>query len=107
MILTGISDEASSTLEGQIRATRELNWHHLEVRAVEIPGFPKANLHDIPDAAFDTAVQQLEEAGLGVYCFGSAIMNWSKRIGDPFEITLAEVKRAVPRMQRLGTTYVR
>ena len=34
-------------------------------------------------------------------------MNWAKKVGDPFEITLAEVKRAIPRMQRLGTQYVR
>ena len=45
--------------------------------------------------------------GLGVYCFGSAIMNWARKVGDPFEPTLAEVKRAIPRMTRLGTKYVR
>ena len=28
-------------------------------------------------------------------------------MGDPFEITLAEVKRAIPRMQRLGAKYIR
>lgn len=107
MILTGISDEADARLDGQIRATRELNWRSLEMRVVEVSGFPKANLHDISDEAFDVLVRQLEEAGLGVYCFGSAIMNWSKRIGDPFDVTLAEVKRAIPRMQRLGTKFVR
>jgi sugar phosphate isomerase/epimerase len=74
---------------------------------VEVPGFPKANFHDIPDAAFDIAVRKLETAGIGVYCFGSAVMNWAKKVGDPFEITLAEVRRAIPRMQRLGTQYVR
>src|SRR5664279_6208304 len=34
-------------------------------------------------------------------------MNWSKKVGDPFDITIAEVKRAIPRMQRLGAKYVR
>jgi sugar phosphate isomerase/epimerase len=34
-------------------------------------------------------------------------MNWSRRVEDPFEITLAEVKRAIPRMQRTGAKLVR
>ena len=107
MILTGISDEADSNLDGQIRATQELNWRSLEMRVVEVAGFPKANLHDVSDAAFDQVVRRLEEAGLGAYCFGSAIMNWSKKVSDPFDVTLAEVKRAILRMQRLGTKFVR
>ena len=74
---------------------------------MEVPGFPKANFHDIPDEAFDLAVRKLETAGIGVYCFGSTIMNWAKKVSDPFDITLAEVKRAIPRMQRLGAKYVR
>jgi sugar phosphate isomerase/epimerase len=107
MKLMGIGDEAANTLAGQIRATRELNWGAIEMRGVEIPGHAKANFHDIPDSAFDEAVKQLEAAGIDVYCFGSTIMNWAKRVEDPFESTLNEVKRAIPRMQRLGTKYVR
>jgi sugar phosphate isomerase/epimerase len=74
---------------------------------VEIPGQAKANFHDLPDAAFDTAVKQLEQSGVQVYCFGSAVMNWAKKVTDPFDITVAEVKRAIPRMQRVGTKFVR
>jgi sugar phosphate isomerase/epimerase len=107
MILLGIGDEAASSLEGQIRATRELGWQHLEMRGAEVPGYPKANFHDLSDPAFDLAVRQLESAGIGVYCFGSAIMNWARRLSDPFDLTLAEVKRAIPRMQRLSTRFVR
>jgi sugar phosphate isomerase/epimerase len=107
MILLGIGDEAAPSLAGQIAATRELNWSHLEMRGVELPGYAKANFHDIPDPAFDLAVREFEASGVGVYCLGSTIMNWAKQVGDPFEPTLAEVKRAIPRMQRLGTHYVR
>ena len=107
MILTGIGDEAANQLDGQIGAIKELGWSCLEMRGVEVPGFAKANFHDLPDPAFDQAVRAVENAGLSVYCFGSTIMNWSKTINDPFEPTLAEVKRAIPRMQRLGTKFVR
>jgi sugar phosphate isomerase/epimerase len=107
MILTGIGDEAGARLDTQIQAAQELGWKYLEMRVVEVPGFPKGNFHDIPDRAFDLAVQRLGEAGLGVYCFGSAIANWAKKITDPFDITVAEVKRCIPRMQRLGTKFVR
>lgn len=107
MILTGIGDEAANGIDGQIQATRELGWKHLEPRGVEVPGGAKANFHDIPDAAFDIAVKKLEDAGIQVYCFGSTVMNWAKKVSDPFDFTLAEVKRAIPRMQRTGAKYIR
>ncbi|MGP8198106.1 MAG: sugar phosphate isomerase/epimerase family protein [Limisphaerales bacterium] len=107
MILTGIGDEAGVRLHAQIKAAQELGWKCLEMRAVEVPGFAKANLHDIPDKAFDLVVERLSAAGIGVYCFSSTIANWSKKVSDPFDITLAEVRRCIPRMQRLGTKLVR
>jgi len=107
MKLTGIGDEGANTLAGQIRAARELNWNSIEMRGVEVPGFAKANFHDIPDDAFDLAVRALEDSGVEVYCFGSTIMNWAKKVEDPFEATLKEVKRCIPRMQRLNTRFVR
>ena len=107
MKLMGIGDEAASTIDGQIQATRELGWKFIEMRGVEVPGFPKANIHDVPDAAFEIIVEKLATAGIEVYCFGSTVMNWAKKIGDPFETTLSEVKRAIPRMHRLGTRFVR
>jgi sugar phosphate isomerase/epimerase len=107
MYLTGIGDEAGVSLDAQIRATQALGWKTLEARAVEVPGFPKANLHDLSEPAFEQVVERLREAGLGVCCFGSTIMNWSKTVDTPFEVTLEEVRRAIPRMQRLGTRLVR
>src|SRR6188768_3865075 len=105
MILTGIGDEAANTIDGQIRATLELGWKHLEMRGVEVPGFAKANFHDIPDAAFDIAAGKLKDAGISVYCFGSTIMNWQKTVATPLDVTLSEVKRCIPRMQKLGTKF--
>ena len=107
MILTGIGDEAGNTIAAQIRAAQELGWKHLEMRGVEVPGFPKANFHDIPDKAFEVALGQLVDADIGVYCFGSTIMNWAKTVETPFEVTLDEVTRCIPRMQRVGAKFVR
>ena len=90
-IYCGIGDEAGNSLASQIQATRDLGWKHLEARNVEIPGFPKANLHDIPEPAFEIACEMLASAGVGVYCFASTIGNWAKKIEDPFDITLAEL----------------
>jgi len=107
MILCGISDEAGNSMAAQVRATRELGWRHIEMRNVTVPGHAKGNLHDIPDAAFDEVAGTLRDAGIAVHCLASTIGNWAKRIEDPFDITLAEVARAIPRMQRLGVPFVR
>jgi sugar phosphate isomerase/epimerase len=107
MILTGIGDEAGNGLDAQLAAVQELDWTHIEMRGVQPIGEAKANFHDISDSAFGAACDALGAAGLQVHCFGSTIMNWSKKIGDPFELTLAEVQRCIPRLQRLNTPYVR
>ena len=107
MYLTGIADEAGALIDVQIKATQELGWKSIEMRAVEVTGHPKGNLHDIPDAAFEIVAGKLQDAGLRVCCFGSTIMNWAKTVETPFDVTLAEVQRCIPRMQRLGTQFVR
>ena len=102
MYLTGFADEAAADLAGQIRATKELGWSNIESRSID-----GANIHDIPDAAFDAACDALAAAGVKVNCFGSAIANWGKQVNDPFGITVEEVDRAIPRMRRLGTKLIR
>jgi len=102
MYLTGFADEAATDLAGQIRATRDLGWRWIESRRVG-----SANIHDIPEAEFDQVVAALAEAGVGINCFGSAIANWAKHVDQPFDPSLAETARAIPRMQRMGTALVR
>ena len=87
MILTGIGDEAASSIDGQIKAHQQLGWKWIELRGVEVPGFAKANFHDLPEAAFEIAVEKLRAADLGVYCFGSTIMNWAKTVQTPFDVS--------------------
>ncbi|HOX03739.1 MAG TPA: TIM barrel protein [Candidatus Paceibacterota bacterium] len=107
MYYTGIADEAGALIDTQIRATRELGWDQIEARMVEVPGYPKANIHDLPEPAFEAAAEKLEAAGVRVCCFGSAIGNWAKKIDEPFDSSLEEARRAIPRMQRLGTRLIR
>ncbi|MFP4382016.1 MAG: sugar phosphate isomerase/epimerase family protein [Candidatus Sumerlaeia bacterium] len=102
MYYTGFADEASPDIEVQIKATKELGWENIESRRIG-----SANIHDISDEEFEAAAEKLEAAGVKINCFGSAIANWGKQITDPFDSSLEETKRAIPRMQRLGTKLVR
>ena len=102
MYLTGFADEASQDLATQIEVTKELGWNAIESRSIG-----GTNIHDLPEPEFERAADMLDAAGVRVNCFGSTIANWGKNIEDPFEITLAEIERAIPRMQRLGTKLVR
>jgi sugar phosphate isomerase/epimerase len=102
MHLSGFADEAADDIDGQIRATRTLGWTRIEARKVGA-----GNIHDLPEAEFETVCGRLADAGVTVDCFGSAIGNWSKSITGDFAICLAEARRAVPRMQRLGTSQIR
>jgi len=102
MYLTGFADEAASDMEGQIRATKALGWKFIESRNVD-----GKNLHDISDEAFDKVCASLEKSGVRINCFGSAIANWGKQITEPFDSSLDETRRAIPRMKRLGTKLIR
>ena len=102
MYLTGFADEAAKDIDGQIKATLELGWENIEARSVD-----GKNIHDLSDEEFDRVYGKLMEAGVRVNCFGSAVANWGKHIDQPFDSSLAEVKRAIPRMKRLGTKLIR
>jgi len=106
-ILSGFADEAGPNLKTQIRATQELGWKHIEMRNVGVPGWPPANLHDIPDEAFSRVVERLGEVGLRVHCFGSAIANGAKSILKPFDECWEQAKRAAARMPKLGSKFIR
>ena len=66
MELMGIGDEGASSIDGQIKAAQELGWKYIEMRGVQVEGFDKANLHEIPDEAFDIVEQKLKDAGVDV-----------------------------------------
>ena len=102
MQLSGFTDEAGKDLATQIKATKELGWTALSARTIN-----GTNIHELPEEEFERAADQLDEAGIQVVEFGSLIGNWAKPISSDFAITLAEIDRAIPRMQRLNTKLVR
>ena len=104
--LTGISDEAGAPIDVQIKAHKELGWDSIESRGIELDGV-KGNLHEIPEATFEKVCEKLAAANMKVSGFGSLIGNWGKKITDDFSITDAEIKRAIPRMQKLGAKLIR
>ena len=102
LYLTGFADEAASDIDGQIRATRELGWENIESRNIN-----GVNIHDISDEEFDIVYGKLQDAGVKINCFGSAIANWGKKITEPMDSSLEEARHAIPRMQQLGTKLIR
>ena len=102
MYLTGFADEAGSSIEQQIAATKALGWENIESRNID-----GKNIHDMSDEDFDVVYGKLQDSGIKINCFGSAIANWGKSIEEPPDSSLDEVRRAIPRMKRLGTEMVR
>ncbi|NIA06470.1 MAG: TIM barrel protein [Actinobacteria bacterium] len=102
MFVSGIADEAGQDIDTQIRAHRALGWKHIELRNID--GVTLAN---VPEQQFEQIVAKLSQANLKVSCFASALCNWSRKITNPFEIDSVELARAISRMQRLKTKFIR
>ncbi len=102
MFYSGISDEAGQDIATQIKAHRELGWQHLELRMID-----GTNLTQLDDAAFDAVYGAVTDAGMTVSCFASAIANWARPITCDPAIDMEDLKQAIPRMKRFGTTFIR
>lgn len=100
--LSGFTDEASSNLDLQIQATEALGWTHLSARTIG-----DKNIHDISDEAFDEVCEKLAAADIKVAEFGTLIGSWGKTIHSDWQLTIDEINRAIPRMQKLGVRYAR
>lgn len=102
MKLTGFTDEASNDLQKQIQVTQELGWEFLSARTIGA-----ANIHDISEVEFENVVEQLGNNHIKVAEFGTLIGSWSKTIDSDWDVTLAEIERCIPRMQKLNVKYAR
>ncbi len=102
MFFSGISDESGKTIDTQIKAHQELGWRHLELRAIE-----GVNLTQLDDAHFDQVFNALEAANMKVSCLASAIANWARPMTCDPAVDLDDLKQAIPRMHRLGVSFIR
>lgn len=104
MYFTGFADEVSGDFGLQIKATKELGWQNIEARNVD-----GKNITDISDEKFEEVYQKLKSEGISINCFGSAVANWGKNpySDKAFKESIEELKRAIPRMKRLGTKMIR
>ncbi len=102
MFFTGISDEAGAGIERQIAAHQALGWHSHELRGID-----GKNLTDVDEATFAAVVAAVEAAKMTVCCFAAQLANWGRPINTDFAVDTAELTRAIPRMHRLGTKYIR
>jgi sugar phosphate isomerase/epimerase len=104
MYYTGFADEAGASIDVQIQATQELGWSNIEARGID-----GINLTDISDEKFDEVCAKLASAGVKINCFGSAIANWSRdpRKDEDFQYSVEALRRAIPRMHRLGAKMLR
>ena len=102
MKLTGFTDEAANDLDGQIKVTKALGWGYLSARTIG-----NKNIHDISEKEFAAVCQKLNAANIEVAEFGALIGSWGKEIESDWEITLGEINRCIPRMQKLKVKYAR
>ena len=102
MYLTGFADEAADTLEGQIAATKELGWTRIETRKLM-----SGNLAGLTDGEFAKVEELLAESGVSFNCYGSCVANWSHPITEDPESSYEEMRRAIPRMRKLGIKMIR
>lgn len=102
MKFSGISDEAGQTIEIQIKAHKELGWDYMELRNID-----KENITMISDEKFEEVYKKVSESGMKVSCFSSCIANWATRISGDFQKDVDELKKAIPRMKRFNTEFIR
>jgi sugar phosphate isomerase/epimerase len=100
--MTGIGDEGGAGIAEQIAINSELGWGTIELRNVD-----GKNICEMDDESFDAIRAAMDKAGLRASGFGSAIANWARPIGTPFERDMGDLRRAVPRMRALGTSFIR
>ena len=102
MKFSGISDEAGQAIEMQIKAHKELGWEYMELRNVD-----GENLTMMSDEKFEEVYRKVNESGLKVSCFSSCIANWATKISGDFQKDIDELKRAIPRMKKFNTKFIR
>ena len=98
--LAAFADEASASLNGQIKAMRENGITLLEIRGVD-----GENISDITNEKAEEIRKALEDAGMRVWSLGSPYGKID--IGDDFEIHLDRFKHGLELADILGAGHIR
>ncbi len=85
--MSGISDEDSNSLEGQIEAHKKLKWKNIELRSIE--GIP---VDSLSSQAINKVVKSLKKNGLNLNCIASRIGNWERTVNFPLKQEVEELK---------------
>ncbi len=102
MFFTGIADESGKSIDTQIKAHKQLGWNDIEIRNVD-----GVNLTDVTEDIFDKIYGKVTDAGMTVTSFASQLCNWSRPITTDFQVDVDELARAIPRMQKFKSPYIR
>lgn len=100
--ITGIADEGGAGIESQLELHASLGWPTIELRTVD-----GQNICEMNDRSFERVYAKIVDSGITPICFGSAIANWARSVTTPFSWDVEDLKRAIPRMRRLGTRFIR
>ena len=101
-IISGFTDEVSDDLDIQIRALKELEWNHIDLRTVD-----GMNVSTLSDEEFGRVHRSLEEHGIKIACFGSTVANWGRSVHTDLEQDLEELRTSIRHMQRADCKYIR
>ena len=100
--LTGFTDEAERSLDGQISTLREVGWSAIELRLID-----GKNICDFTDEEWKRTWDRLQKEQIQVVGFGGQIGNWARPIDSEFSLDIHELKRVAPRMRQAGTKFLR
>ena len=102
LLLSGFADEGAKGLREQIAIHKNFDIHSLEIRNVE-----GVNIGQMADQQFEDAYRIIQEEEIQICGFGAAIANWARPITTAFQVDIDELRRSIPRMNRLETKIIR
>lgn len=100
--LTGFTDEAERSLDGQISTLREIGWSAIELRLID-----GKNVCDFDDEEWKRVRDRLRAENIQIVGFGGQIANWARPIDSDFNLDIEELRRVAPRMREVGTRFLR
>jgi sugar phosphate isomerase/epimerase len=102
MILTGFTDEVSTSLDKQIDVCKALDWSYIDLRTVG-----EKNICHLSSDEFEILYNLLDKAELKILCFGSPIANWSRSVDYPLKDEILELQKASRLMKKGNVPYIR